>query len=253
MTEYTDKIAFNDVPIKIDQNKFIEKLNARIGEIKRRTWDVWYGLTLKYKEAFDTPNASQHYKTPEGFHLGIWQSKQRDRYSKGKLFSDRIKRLEDIGFKWNILEERFEKGFQETLLYKERTGNPNAPKSYKTPEGFCLGNWQSAKRKNHKNGNLSPERVKRLETIGFTWERFEERFEKGFQETLLYKESNQGDPNAPQRYKTAEGFSLGKWQHNQRQYYKNEILSSKRTKRFSDIGFKWVIQQKQFEKGFRET
>ena len=180
----------------------------------------------------------QSYKTPEGFQLGSWQSNQRNNYRKGKLSPDRIKRLEEIGFTWELLEEQFEKGFQETLLYKERTGNPNAPADYKTPEGFQLGSWQSNQRKHYKKGKLSPDRIKRLEEIGFTWERFEEQFEKGFQETLLYKERT-GNPNAPKNYKTAEGFQLGFWQSNQRNNYRKGKLSPDRIKRLEEIGFKW--------------
>ena len=51
----------------------------------------------------------------------------KDNYKKGKLSPDRIKRLEDIGFTWDMFDEQFEKGFQETLKYKKSTGNPNAP------------------------------------------------------------------------------------------------------------------------------
>ena len=125
--------------------------------------------TLLYKERTGKPNAPISYKTPEGYQLGKWQSHQRENYKKGKLSPDRIKRLEEIGFTWELLDEQFEQGFQETLLYKERTGNTNAPTIYKTPEGFRLGAWQSDKRNRYKKGKLSPDRIKRLEDIDFKW------------------------------------------------------------------------------------
>jgi len=71
------------------------------------------------------------------------------------------------------LEETFENGFQETLRYKKRTGSPNAPEDYKTVDGYRLGIWQTNQRSKHKKGNLSSDRVKRLEDIGFTWVRQE--------------------------------------------------------------------------------
>jgi superfamily II DNA or RNA helicase len=252
MTEYAEKIEFYDLPSKIDQNRFIERLNTRIVEIIGRQWDFWYGLTLKYKDEFSNPNAPATYKTAEGYLLGKWQSHQRDNYKKGDLSPDRIERLVKIGFKWEFLEEQFEKGFQETLLYKESTGNPNAPVSYKTAEGYQLGQWQSHHRGNYKKGKLSPDRIKRFEDIGFTLEIFEEQFEKGFQETLLYKEST-GNPNAPGSYKTTEGLQLGRWQNTQRMRYKKGKLSPDRIERFEKIGFTWDILEEQFEKGFQET
>ena len=53
MTEYVEKVAFHELPIKIDQKRFIERLNTQIVEIIGRQWDFWYGLTLKYKDDFD--------------------------------------------------------------------------------------------------------------------------------------------------------------------------------------------------------
>ncbi len=90
----------------------------------------------------------------------------------------------------NILEEKFEKGLQETLVYKKITGNPNAPQIYRTVEGYRLGNWQTTQRDNYRKEKLSSERIKRLEEIGFTWDKYEEQFEKGMKETLLFKKGH---------------------------------------------------------------
>ena len=252
MNEYAEKIEFYDLPIKIDQNRFIERLNTRIVEIIGRQWDFWYGLTLRYKDEFNNPNATRFYKTHEGFKLGFWQSDQRKNYRKGILSPNRIKQFEEIGFTWDILEEQFEKGFQETLLYKQSTSNPNVPITYETAEGFRLGTWQAHQRGNYKKGILSPNRIEQLEDIGFTWERLEEKFEKGFQETLLHK-GNTGNSNVPQHYQTPEGYLLGSWQTTQRGNYNKGKLSPERIRRLEEIGFEWERLEEKFEKGFQET
>ena len=252
MTEYAQKLEFHDLPTKIDQKRFIERLNTKIVEIIGRQWDFWYGLTLRYKDEFGNPNAPKIYATVEGYLLGSWQGVQRNNYRKHNLSPDRINQLENIGFKWDILEEQFEKGFQETLLYKESTGNPNTPNTYKTTEGFSLGTWQNNQRSNYKTGKISPERIERLENIGFKWDILEEQFEIGFKETLLYKEKT-GDPNVPATYKTTEGFLLGSWQSNQRGNYKTGKISPERIEMLENIGFKWDIREKWFEEGFQET
>jgi superfamily II DNA or RNA helicase len=252
MKEYAEKIEFYDLPIKIDQNRFIERLNTKIVEIIGRQWDFWFGLTLKYKEEEGNSNTLQSYKTPEGYNLGNWQGKQRSNYKKGLLASDRIERLEKIGFIWDPLEENFERGFRETLLHKERTGNSNALLRYKTEEGFQLGTWQSSQKYNYKKGILSSDRIERLEKIGFIWDMTEEQFEKGFRESLLYKEKT-GNANAPWGYKTPEGFNLGSWQSTQKRNYKKGNLSPERIRRLEEIGFTWDPFEEQFEKGFQET
>jgi len=117
---------------------------------------LWFlPTTLTYFVQLEgcSPNTPHNYKTPEGYMLNSWQRGQRQNYKKNKLTPDRIKRLEAIGFTWDILEDQFEKGFQETLLYKERTGKPNAPSPYKTTEGYRLGAWQAAKRNMYKKGH----------------------------------------------------------------------------------------------------
>jgi superfamily II DNA or RNA helicase len=252
MNEYAERIEFYDLPTKIDKRWFIEKLSTRIVELIGRQWDFWYGLTLRYKDEFDNPNAPLRYKTSEGYSLGRWQGNQKQDFKKGDLSPDRIKQLDEIGFTWDILEEQFEKGFQETLLYKEITGNPNVPAPYRTAEGYSLGAWQSNRRGNYRKGILSPDRIRRLEEIGFIWDILEDQFEKGFQETELYKERT-GKPNAPQNYQTDEGYGLGIWQSTQRENYRKGLLSSDRIERLENIGFIWNKFAELFEKGFQET
>jgi superfamily II DNA or RNA helicase len=258
MTEYAEKIEFYNLPVKIDKNRFIEKLNTRIVEIIGRSWDFWYGLTLRYKEEFGNPNATATFKTPEGYRLGSWQSDQRNIYRKHRkinLSPDKIERLEKIGFIWEILEEQFEKGFRETLLYQEGTGNSNASLRYKTDEGYTLGKWQHRQRNLYRKGKLSLDRIKRFEDIGFIWEILEEQFEKGFQETMLYKKRT-GNSNAHQHYTTPEGYRLGSWQSDQRNNYRKygiRNLSPDRIERLEKIGFTWEMLEEKFEKGFQET
>ena len=228
------------------------------------TWDILeeqfekgFQETLLYKESTGNPNAPQSYKTDEGYQLGTWQSKQRDNYRKGNSSPDRIERLEKIGFTWEKLEEQFEKGLQETLLYKNSTGNPNASQHYMTVEGFKLGSWQSHQRVNYRKGNLSPARVKRLEEIGFVWnvmniEQNRLGWDQWYELTIRYM-NEFGDASAPRSYKTSEGFRLGSWQSHQRKNYKKRKLSPDRIERLEKIGFTWEKLEEQFEKGLQET
>lgn len=254
MSEYAEKIEFYDLPIKIDKKRFIEKLDTRIVEIIGRSWDFWYGLNLKYKDEFGDANAPRKYKTPEGFQLGQWQTDQRRLYRARKLSPERMKRLEEIGFKYGVSkEELFEKGIIETVLYKYRTGNANAPKNYKASEGFSLGSWQRTQRHKYVENKLSPEQIKGLEDVGFKWALLlEDTFEKGFQETVNYKEKK-GSPNAPLGYKTFEGFHLGTWQDHLKKYYEKGKLSPEQIQRLEEIGFTWEPFDEQFENGFLET
>ena len=89
--------------------------------------------------------------------------------NKGNLDKEKITKLEKIGLIWNKIDEAWEKGYQETLKYKRKFGDANAPQSYKMPDGFRLGSWLSERRKTYKKGKLDNEKIKRLEKIGFVW------------------------------------------------------------------------------------
>src|SRR4030067_185736 len=56
--------------------------------------------------------------------------------------------------------------------------------------------------------------------------------------TLQYKKQH-GNANAPNRYKTPEGFNLGYWQGTQRNNFKNGKLEQDRIKKLEKIGFVW--------------
>lgn len=186
--------------------------------------------------------------TSGGFQLGAWQDHQRQSYKKGKLPSDRINRLEGIGFKWILIDDAFEDGFRETLRYKQQFGTPNAPRSYKTSAGYMLGEWHGMLRQLYKKRKLPTDRIGRLDEIGFAWNPHAEAFEKGFQETLRYM-NGFGYSNAPYSYKTLEGFPLGKWQDTQKQNYKKKCLSPDKVKRLEGIGFKWQLKMSDFQRG----
>ncbi len=225
---------------KLDREK-IRRLEdvGFVWSLKEESFEVGLQETIKYKELFGSPNAPQSYVTANGFNLGSWQSTKRQSYKMGKLSAERIRKLEEVGFKWNfnIEDESFEKGFNETLTYKEQFGNANARISHKTTEGYTLGRWQSKRRQAYKNGKLSPGKIKRLEEIGFIFKPHDESFENGFRQTLKYKEDF-GDPNAP------DSCKLGKWQGKQRQSYKKGKLSPERIKRLEEIGFKWQLMKR---------
>jgi len=214
-------------------------------------WEKGYQETLKYKQEFGDVNAPYNYKTPDGFKLGTWQANQKTNYNKGKLDKDRIERLEKIGFVWEPLDQKWEIGYQETLKYKKQFGNANAPYNYKTPDGFKLGSWQNHQLVYNK-GKLDKNRSKRLEKIGFIWDKLGQAWETGYLETLKYEEQFES-ANAPAKYVTLDGFKLGIWQTNQKSAYKKDKLDKDRIERLEKIGFIWDPLDQKWEIGYQET
>jgi len=112
-------------------------------------------------------------RTKDDHKLRQWQYGLRRSYKNGWLTPDKIQALERIGFRWEVsfLQSQFERGIEESLKCKKIFGDPNVKQSYMTEDSFNLGTWQNTQRRFYKKGKLSPDRIKRLEDIGFKWRR----------------------------------------------------------------------------------
>jgi hypothetical protein len=198
------------------------------------TWDMRYGELIKYKEQFEDCNVP--FGWPENKQLSFWVHNQRINYRNGKLSEDHIKRLEDIVFVWDTLESNWEEMFDVLKEYKENHGDCNVPINWS--ENKQLSSWVANQRINYRNGKLSDDRIKRLEDIGFVWERFESKWEEQFAALKEYKK-NHGDCNVPNSW--SENKQLADWVRGQRTSYREGKLSEDRIKRLEDMGFVWKL------------
>jgi hypothetical protein len=116
------------------------------------------------------------------FKLGQWVAVQR--YSKDIIAADRKRRLDAIGFVWDLLERRWEKDFAALKKFKAREGHCLVPYPYSDGNGSNLGHWVNTQR-NNKN-KMSAERQMRLTKIGFVWNVFE-RWDAGVNALKKFK------------------------------------------------------------------
>ena len=59
--------------------------------------------------------------------------------------------------------------FDALIEYKEKYGDCDVPQKYVSVSGQRLGNWVNTQRRFRKTKKLSPERVERLNEVGFVW------------------------------------------------------------------------------------
>lgn len=126
-------------------------------------WEARYGELLAYKEKHGDINIP----IDRASELWRWVSTQRIFKKKSKLPANKTQRLDAIGFIWDLLDFQWETRFRELLAYKTANGNLNVPQSEKAG----LGAWVSTQRSAKKAGEISDERIQRLDEIGFEWER----------------------------------------------------------------------------------
>ena len=154
------------------------------------------------------------FKTKEGFALGKWISTQRR--NKDSLSADRRKLLESSckDWTWDLLDDQWSEGFEQLKQYVKQNGSARVPATFKTKEGFNLGQWISVQRRN--KDSLSAERKKLLESCtGWSWDLFTDKWSEGFEQLKQYVNEN-GSARVPATFKTKDGFALGTWVSYQR-------------------------------------
>lgn len=220
------------------ENKLIPDRFKRLEEIGF----VWDPLVAKWEEMFIAlVNSKQTYgdfKVPKNWdkspELGPWSTRQRKAYKNNKLTADRIKRLESVGFEWGSLDASWEKMFAVLSSYKLAHGDCNVPAEWEeNPE---LGQWCYVQRRAFRKNKISVERIRRLEQLGFVWERIETVWEGMFAALTNYKQAY-GNCNVPLLWEVNP--KLGQWCSSQRRAYKESRLPPERVKRLEQLGFIW--------------
>ncbi len=126
-------------------------------------WDEMFKQLLAYK--IEHGNVRVPDEWPSG--LGKWIGKQRALKKNDSLSMDRFLRLSEIGLDWDTLESKWDARFKELLAYKSEYRDLKVPVNWTTG----LGRWASVQRKLFRNGELPLERMRKLDEIGFEWER----------------------------------------------------------------------------------
>lgn len=201
----------------------------------RSDWQEMFEKVKAFREAHG------HFVFPQKTPLADWAIAQRILRRRKRLAPEREQALNNIGFDWDPITNRWERMFKELLEFRARYGHVDvAQKSREHPK---LAAWVAKQRFDKKhNRPILRTRAPRLDEIGFTWAfapmaSWEQRFE----ELLGYKEQY-GDCKVPQHWK--ENKQLGKWVNTQRTQLKRGKLSDERKAKLDSIDFVWDTKSK---------
>ena len=135
--------------------------------------------------------------------------------------------------------------YGELQRFKVEHGNCNVPSRW--PDNPQLNTWIGTQRKSYKNGQLSNERIERLETLGFVWDMLEVAWEEKFAAIQDYK-AKHGNCNVPPGW--PDNPQLNTWIHNQRGAKTSGKLSYEKIERLEAIGFDWDQRKSAWEEMF---
>ena len=120
--------------------------------------------------------------------------------------------------------------YESAKLFFEENGHLQIPKKYVSDNGLNLGMWLMTQRRIRAGktvGNLSPQQIEKLDSIGMDWEDGSNRkWNNAFRKLETYKKEH-GNVDIPTAYVTEDEFPLGKWVSNIRSKWKRgeyEIL-----------------------------
>jgi hypothetical protein len=107
------------------------------------------------------------FKTDDGYRLGQWASNQRSH--KDAMERDRRQRLEALpGWSWDPFSDQWEEGFSRLREFSERERHCRVPQTFKTDDGYRLGQWVAVQRRT--KNKMALDRRQRLEALpGWVW------------------------------------------------------------------------------------
>eukprot|EP00957_Ditylum_brightwellii_P094973 7232422-Ditylum_brightwellii.AAC.1 len=114
-------------------------------------WEKMFDELKTFKEQNGHCNVSTNDAQKKS--LGKWVSYQRT--SKNALRSDRLQRLNSIGFVWDPQHQSWNEKFNQLCLYKAQNGHSNVSRN--DEQNKCLGRWVSKQRGLQKRNALSPD------------------------------------------------------------------------------------------------
>jgi hypothetical protein len=211
-----------------DQIKRLDSLGFN-WDPRAEQWEESFAALQKFQQREGhcrVPRGSQEF----GLNLGAWVGKQRSR--KEGLTSDQIRRLDRLGFSWDPYAEQWEEGFAALQKFRRREGHCRVPR--RSHEfGLNLGDWVNRQRSTKED--LTPDQIRRLDRLGFSWDPYAEQWEEGFAALQKFHE-REGHCRVPRKHQE-DRFKLGIWIGTQRA--KKDRLSRKEIKRLNALGFVW--------------
>jgi hypothetical protein len=154
---------------------------------------------------------------------------------------------------------RWESNFLLLLQFRDREGHLRVP-TYHVEDGHKLGSWICMNRAQQKSGTLYPERLRRLNEIGFIWNAQDARFDTMIRALTQFKQ-REGHCNVSQKHiEHLDGgvkLKLGSWVKSQRGRQVRGALSVANTEKLLErrLAVKWTnhkqeIDQALFDRNF---
>lgn len=227
------------------QERPMQQTYRLYGKLRREMearWEVLCQAAADAAAKEGTLELPRSYTIHSGVPVGKWLELQRQVQAgqrPGRLTAEQAAKLEKLGIRWNHrLEAAWEKGFASAQKYRTEHGDLLVPVRYRDKNDFALGEWIVYNRQRYLGGNLTQNRIERLEAIGMVWSTSNDLWEQNYAAAQYYLEH--GDLEVPIKYETPSGFGLGVWLGAQRAAHKAGELPQEQVERLDALGMDWT-------------
>ena len=228
------------------QERPMQQTYRLYGKLRREMEARWEVLCQAAADAAvkeGTLELPRSYTIHSGVPVGKWLELQRQVQAgqrPGRLTAEQAAKLEKLGIRWNHrLEAAWEKGFASAQKYRTEHGDLLVPVRYRDKNDFALGEWIVYNRQRYLGGNLTQNRIERLEAIGMVWSTSNDLWEQNYAAATQYYLEH-GDLEVPIKYETPSGFGLGVWLGAQRAAHKAGELPQEQLERLDALGMDWT-------------
>lgn len=228
------------------QERPMQQTYRLYGKLRREMearWEVLCQAAADAAAKEGTLELPRSYTIHSGVPVGKWLELQRQVQAgqrPGRLTAEQAAKLEKLGIRWNHrLEAAWEKGFASAQKYRTEHGDLLVPVRYRDKNDFALGEWIVYNRQRYLGGNLTQNRIERLEAIGMVWSTSNDLWEQNYAAATQYYLEH-GNLEVPIKYETPSGFGLGVWLGAQRAAHKAGELPQEQVERLDALGMDWT-------------
>lgn len=228
------------------QERPMQQTYRLYGKLRREMearWEVLCQAAADASAKEGTLELPRSYTIHSGVPVGKWLELQRQVQAgqrPGRLTAEQAAKLEKLGIRWNHrLEAAWEKGFASAQKYRTEHGDLLVPVRYRDKNDFALSEWIVYNRQRYLGGNLTQNRIERLEAIGMVWSTSNDLWEQNYAAATQYYLEH-GDLEVPIKYETPSGFGLGVWLGAQRAAHKAGELPQEQVERLDALGMDWT-------------
>ena len=237
--------------ISKDRSSILQIYKDYTSHVFDRNYEKLYSFYQKYGPLYSSFSFAHLNKE-----LKCLVSDFRSSYKNGLLTSLQVKKLNKIGFVFNLYEKQWQYGYKQAICYYQKYKDLKVPYSYVTSSGFRLGSWLSKQRCLFYQGNLDFNRRKFLEAISIDWylcdyskEGVKRRRNAYFSKLKEYYKIY-GNIDIKRDYVTKDGYPLGKWLGQKRSEYKKGLLNQETFSVLDSLKMKWNFFDDKWEDMF---